>query len=158
MALSTALVTLNPAFLQEIKEDNQELHERLRDLKAICAGEVTLPVSKGKIVAFLHELRDQLAMHFALEEAYGYFDDPVTAAPQLARRAAELKGEHGRLFLKLVALCELADKLRYHEIEPVGWSRLSQSYLQFHDALGRHEAAEYQLIQDALENDLGVGD
>jgi len=54
------------------------------------AAPVLPPIHTGMcrhLVDWLSELRDQLALHFALEEAYGYFDEPLHVAPQLAEKA-----------------------------------------------------------------------
>ena len=82
----TGTVTVNAAFLQEIKEVDQELWSLLGDLRHRCQR----PIAPGQcrlLIDKLCQLRDQLALHFSLEEAYGYFDDPVEVAPQLSRQA-----------------------------------------------------------------------
>src|SRR5262245_61954266 len=90
---TTGTVTVNAAFLQEIKEVNQELWSLLADLRHRCQR----PIAPGHcrlLIDKLCQLRDQLALHFSLEEAYGYFEDPVEVAPQLSRQAEMLRSEH----------------------------------------------------------------
>src|SRR5690606_18222336 len=108
MAIRTTTVTINAAFLREIKEDNQRLKELLAELRQVL-GEPGMPdlVSRHTLIEKLGDLRDQLATHFALEEAFGYFDEPLIAAPQLAERAEELRQEHAHLF---VWFCGLVDE------------------------------------------------
>ena len=97
--------TPNVAFLQEIKEDNQRLRDLLRDAAQI----LSLPrhVRKLDLVKLLRELCDQLAMHFALENALGYLDDALEIAPRLSRRAKALRNEHDALFADF---CEIVDE------------------------------------------------
>ena len=94
---STGTVTVNAAFLQEIKEVNQELWSLLAELRHRCQR----PIAPGhcrQLIDKISLLRDQLALHFSLEEAYGYFDDPVDVAPQLSRQAEHLRSEHRELY------------------------------------------------------------
>src|SRR6187401_724617 len=93
----TATLTVNAAFLQEIKEVNQELWSLLADLRHRCQRPIA-PSHCRLLIDRLCQLRDQLALHFSLEEAYGYFDDPLDAAPQLGHRAEQLRGEHRDLY------------------------------------------------------------
>src|SRR5687768_9654604 len=102
---STGTVTVNAAFLEEIKEVNQELWQLLGDLRHRCQR----PVAPGHcrlLIDKLCQLRDQLALHFALEEAYGYFENPVEVAPQLSRAAGRLLEEHKTLYLDF---CDIAE-------------------------------------------------
>ena len=106
----TGTVTVNAAFLQEIKEVNQELWSLLSELRHRCQR----PVAPGQCRLLIDkhcQLRDQLALHFSLEEAYGYFEDPVDVAPQLGRKAEELRGEHKGLYLDLCDLIERAERM-----------------------------------------------
>jgi hypothetical protein len=128
MAVSTltSTVTVNAAFLQEIKEVNHELWQLLADLRHRCQRPMA-PGSCRSLVEKLCQLRDQLALHFALEEAYGYFEDPVDVAPQLCRHAA-------------LAV----------------W--LGPEFLDFDALLRKHEERENDLIFEAYDADIGVGD
>ena len=77
IATATSTVTVNAAFFQEIKEVNQELWQTLAQVRDVCQRPQVAQVDAHRFATLLGELRDQLAMHFALEEAYGYFDDPA---------------------------------------------------------------------------------
>ena len=63
------------------------------------------------MVDLLIELQDQLALHFALEEAYGYFDDPIWVAPHISDLAESLRAEHVALYSELCDLAEQAGSL-----------------------------------------------
>ncbi|MCL6481793.1 MAG: hypothetical protein K6U02_08700 [Firmicutes bacterium] len=67
--VQTGTVTINAAFLQEIKEVNQDLWALLAELRHRCQR----PLAPGAcrwLLDRLCQLRDQLALHFSLEEAY----------------------------------------------------------------------------------------
>ena len=153
----TATVTVNAAFLQEIKEVNQELWMLQADLR----HRFQRPVAPGHcrfLVDKLCLLRDQLALHFSLEEAYGYFDDPVDVAPQLSRAADRLRGEHKGLYLDLCELVERAERMFYDEQHAALALWLGPEFQEFDERLRSHEERENELIVEAYDADIGVGD
>jgi hypothetical protein len=157
MATVTSTVTVNAAFLQEIKDDNRRLQDLLGVLRSAFAQH-SEPADPLWIADGLEELRDQLATHFALEDAYGYFDDPVDAAPRFAHLAAELRREHGDLYLEASRLADAGnDKLRQDDWL-AHWRGLRERFWRFDGQLKRHEERENRLILEALEEDIGVGD
>lgn len=154
---STAVVTINPAFFQEIKEVNQELWHILNALRERCAVSIAIHHRRG-LCDLLQELRDQLALHFALEEAYGYFQDPVAAAPQLSDRAEKLRDEHRELYLDLSAFADEAERKHGYEDHEAFAIWIGPRFRRFDTRLRDHERRENDLIYDAYESDLGVGD
>ena len=159
MAVSTltSTVTVNAAFLQEIKEVNHELWQLLADLRHRCQRPIA-PGSCRTLVDKLSELRDQLALHFALEEAYGYFEDPVDVAPQLCRAAAALRSEHQQLYSGLSSIVERAERLFYDDRPAALAVWLGPEFLDFDVRLRSHEERENDLILEAYDGDIGVGD
>ena len=153
----TGTVTVNAAFLQEIKEVNQELWQLLGDLRHRCQR----PIAPGQcrlLIDRLCQLRDQLALHFSLEEAYGYFDDPVDVAPQLGRAAEQLRSEHKELYLDLCELVDHAERMFYEERHAALALWIGPQFLQFDARLRSHEERENELIYEAYDGDIGVGD
>ncbi len=74
MLTTTGTLGVNAAFLQEIKADGRELRQ-LFVRADVAMGDQRPPAHHSRqIVEILHCLCDQLALPFALEEAYGYFD------------------------------------------------------------------------------------
>jgi hypothetical protein len=148
----TRTVTLNPAFLQEIKEVNEELWQLLAELRHRCQR----PSGPGpcrRLIDQLELLRDQLAMHFALEEAFGYFDDPAFVPVRIGDSAEKLRQEHRALYVRIVKLAERADRLFQtikHEVLAL-W--LATEFEKFDRALTDHESRENELIMDAYEID-----
>jgi hypothetical protein len=154
---STGTVTVNAAFLQEIKEVNQELWVLLADLRHRCQRPIA-PSHCRHLIDKLSLLRDQLALHFALEEAYGYFEDPVDVAPQLGRQAEQLRAEHKGLYLDLCDLVDRAERMFYDDQHAALALWIGPEFLEFDQRLRGHEERENELILEAYEGDIGVGD
>jgi hypothetical protein len=153
----TGTVTVNAAFMQEIKEVNQELWSLLTELRHRCQRPLA-PAQCRLLIDKLCRLRDQLALHFALEEAYGYFEDPVYVAPRLARQAEQLRDEHKQLYLDLCQLVDRAERMFYdgEHAELMLW--IGPEFLEFDGRLRVHEARENELICEAYDGDIGGGD
>jgi hypothetical protein len=157
MATVTGTLTVNAAFLQEIKDDNVQLNQLLGDLRDISSAAPVLCNHATQFVALLGELRDQLAFHFALEEAYGYFEDAIDIAPRLVDRANQLRAQHSTLF---ETICELSDAAACLAASPSFQSIISlgATFSEFDEQLRQHETEENQLILEAFGQDIGVGD
>lgn len=158
MSIAVGTVTINAAFLQEIKEDNHELAELLETASATFSLARVVRTPPRQFVNLLSRLRDRLATHFALEEAFGYFEEAIAVAPQLSRRADDLRNEHRTLFLEVCDLVEEAERLLYRETTSGAAKELANKFRSFHCALQEHEASENELILDSLDCDIGVGD
>jgi hypothetical protein len=103
-------------------------------------------------------LRDQLALHFALVEAFGYFEDPVEVAPRLGRQADQLRGEHKGLYLEFCELVDRGERMFYDEQHAALALWLGPEFLEFDARLRSHEERENDLIMAAYDDDIGVGD
>ena len=156
-ATSARTLSVNAAFLQEIKDDHRELH----DVFARLAGQFShlcSPVSWHEIVHLLHCLRDRLAVHFALEEAYGYCEDAIQVAPRLSNRADRLRSQHPTLYQWVHQIAEHAEQGLLHESHTVPRAQVSSEFERFVRAFEDHEQQECSLILDAYGQDLGTGD
>lgn len=156
-AVASGTLSVNAAFFQEIKDDNRQLAR----LIAYCQALFSPPLRRirwQRRVTALRRLRDQLAMHFALEDAYGYFEDALDAAPRLTDEAEQLRREHDTLFLEVCELVELAEQALYREPTDCTARGLSVRFLAFHRWLEEHESRETALIMAAVNDDIGVGD
>ena len=154
---TTRTVTVNSAFLQEIKEANQELWRLLDRLRLICCSAVSVRENAGQLVELLRELRDQLALHFALEEAYGYFEDPVLVIPTVAHQAATLRAEHRELYARANRLADIAEDfwLAGNLVDLI--VRIPDQFWDFDCHLQQHESYENEMIMRQFD-DIGVGD
>ncbi len=153
----TGTITVNAAFLQEIKEVNHELWDSLKQLRHRCQRPIA-PGHGRQLIDKLCQLRDQLALHFSLEEAYGYFEDPIDVAPRLCRQAEQLRGEHKELYLDFCDLIERAERMFYDEQHAALALWIGPEFLDLDRRLRDHEERENELIMDAYEGDIGVGD
>ena len=116
MTVITRTVTVNAAFLQEIKDDDQELWSLLKRLEICLLSESPPRMSRRQLYAGLAHLRDQLAMNFALEEAYGYFEDAIEVAPWLSAKAERLRGEHDTFYREVCNMADQAEQLVHREL------------------------------------------
>ncbi|MEM9826576.1 MAG: hemerythrin domain-containing protein [Planctomycetota bacterium] len=152
----TRSTTVNAAFLRDIKDDNQEL-KRLFDHLGSLTFHPQMAINHwDELVATMDQLVDQVAMHFALEEAYGYFDNAIEVAVQLSKRSEMLRDQHATLFEKLVDLDRRISDLSPERPEKIAaWLK---DFKHFNFEFARHEEAEIRLILSAIDDDLGVGD
>ncbi|HJN66658.1 MAG TPA: hemerythrin domain-containing protein [Pirellulales bacterium] len=158
MAVLTGTLTVNAAFLQEIKEDNRDLRQLLSSVADRCCRPTGPGPTARPLVDQLWKLRDQLALHFALEDAYGYFEDAILESPRLNGKAEKLHAEHDVFFLEICELVEAAEELLYCEQHAPSHISISVRFLEFHTRFERHEREENQLILSAFNDDIGVGD
>jgi hypothetical protein len=149
---------VNAAFLQEIKEDNRQLRTLFNQTVELLSTPRRTRIAPRHVVDQFWRLRDQLAMHFTLEDAFGYFADAIAEAPHLSERAESLHSEHDDLFLEMCDLIEEAEQLLYHERPASHQTDLAVRFFSFHADFQEHEARENELILQALDDDIGVGD
>ena len=137
---STGSLAVNAAFLKEIKDDNRQLKGLWDKLVPMFSHHQTAKNHWTELVAGLSELRDQLAIHFSLEEAYGYFAEAVDIAPHLSLVAESLRSDRSKLFAEIrdladrIAACKVA---RVEHIEKVIFQ-----FNQFRKQCQRLEEAE----------------
>ena len=156
-ATATGTFTVNAAFLAEIKEVNQELWQLVADLRHRCSRPIA-PGQCRQLIDKLCLLRDQLALHFALEESYGYFEDPVHVAPHLSTQCERLRCEHKRLYQDLCELINRAERMLYDTEHAALALWIGPEFLQFERRVRDHEDREKELIMEAYDGDIGVGD
>lgn len=154
----TRTVTVNAAFLQEIKEVNAELWECIASLRQQCAAPISMRAACRSLFAELEQVRDLLGLQFSLEEAYGYFESPADVQASFCNRAEALRAEHVTLYQNLIDICDEADTLlrsgklaELTTIVPIAFDRFFQD-------LELHERLECELIVENACTDLGVGD
>jgi hypothetical protein len=158
MAVATGSLTVNAAFLREIKEDNWRLHELLHQAGKMIEGPSAHELSARQLVDTLGELRDQLALHFSLEEAYGYFEDAVQVEPRLSERAEELRSQHSTLFVNVCQIVDEGEQWLYGEAARDVLLLLKARFGKFLLDFRQHETREADLIMEAFDSDVGVGD
>lgn len=115
------------------------------------------PIPPQRMAALLGQLRDQLAIHFSLEEALGYLEDVIVESPRLCETAFKLRAEHETLYLAISSLADDAERLLMGG-GPMAKPMLLKRFRQFCNQLKEHELREDELIIESLYDDLGVGD
>lgn len=152
-------LTINVAFLQEIKEDIglQDLIENARQHFMTAESSVrNRPIVTAHV---LNELRDELETYFALEEFYGYFQNAEVVNPSVSHRADALKSEHEILFLELNQLIDSVEQIIYHEnSRDLTFEQIANDFDHFITALHQHEQKEMELVMRLYNEEIGVGD
>ncbi len=147
--------TINAAFFQEIKDDHLQLQDLLTSLRNLTDHRPALPNHACAFADKLFSLCDQLALHFSLEEAYGYIEDIIESTPHLHVRTGLLRDEHTKLF---VMVRDLADRAASrHKGANDELMQIADQFVEFDRALKIHESAEVQLILTAMNQDEGGG-
>lgn len=153
---TTTTLTVNPAFLQEIKDSNPELWCCVRKLREACEIYVASSVDPRQLVDLIAELREHLQLQFELEESFGFIECPGAVSHRLCELAEQAHGQHFRLFLQLSDLHEFADELQYRGCSATEVSQLIQETLDFDEALQEHERCESELIDSAYFDQRGI--
>ena len=153
---TTQTIGVNAAFLNEIKDDHLELKQLLSKLQ--LAFETSYKRRPREVVYLLMALQDRLAIHFSLEEAYGYCENALDAAPRLSDQAAALRAEHGPLFVSICQIAEDAEVLLHKRPTVQKLAQLAADYRDFLEKFQQHEQREIDLIFEAFDDDVGVGD
>ena len=155
VATLTKTLVVNPAFLQEIKDSNPDVWTSVGQLQAI--SEIVDEPSRilRQLTRLLDDLRDQLALQFALEESYGYIEVPERVVGTSSRVTTDLanrtQSQHSVLYLRLSDLAEQAEELQYRGIEPQRLRELVILSDQFYADLQEHERMENELIRRSYD-------
>lgn len=156
--IETRTLTVNVAFLQEIKEVHQDLWELLERLRRRLSRPISLRGECSELVETLERLRQLLRLHFTLEEAYGYFEDPAQVAPRLSDRAWRLLSQHEGLYSEAAELAALGADLLEHGRPATLITQVADAFHVFDGRFRRHEEDETELMFEAYYEDIGVGD
>ncbi len=158
MLLQSKTRAINSAFLEEIKQLNRDLWDLVEDVAVACNYRLKTAEGCTFFCIRMTRLRDQLATHFSLEEAFGYFDDPVDLAPRLSDTAERLLQEHKSLQHRISELVAFTWALHNRGTLQVAFAQVAKEFDGFHKELKRHERREQLLILQAYDDDIGVGD
>ncbi len=147
---------VNAAFLKDIKDDNQHLKELLDRIDPLLKHPTVAANHWAEIIALMEELRDQLAFHFSLEEAYGYFDSALETEPLRSAQAEGLRSAHPKLFAQIRDLADRAGDVPADSETKI--QAFINDYAGFFRCFADHEESELRLILSTLDDDIGVGD
>ncbi|EMI55300.1 hypothetical protein [Rhodopirellula sallentina] len=158
---------VNAAFLQEIKDSNPHLWHEVHRLRTLCElepSDLEKPQATiRELVGCLDELRDLLALQFALEESYGLISAGSDAAQRIAaslsiaeqsdaeherqRMVRNVTDQHRCLYLQLIDLVEQAEELQYRGCDVDCLRMMTTSIERFSRDLTAHERLEAELIR-----------
>ena len=164
---AAAGITINVAFLQEIKTDygfRELLNSVYHEIMHASGNRVQRFASQSdnyaqQVAERLSDLRDEMETYFALEECYGYFQHSALQNPNVSRNASSLQQDHEALFLLLSEIIETTWQVVYRESSPqVQFQQIVDSFERFCRDLAKHEQAEMELMMRLCNEDLGVGD
>jgi iron-sulfur cluster repair protein YtfE (RIC family) len=145
-----------------VRADMQRDYRELRDLLCIAKDSLGIATDRPaypprQIAITLRQLQHRLAVHFTLEEAFGYGEEERLRAPWLSQKAAQLRSEHDHIFARLKTIVKSADQL----LEPEPTSSVEEISAMFEDFtidLRLHEDRDAELLLSIFDDDLGVGD
>jgi hypothetical protein len=153
MTTSTLAVTINVAFFLEIREENKELDRLISDCRAAAAKIEADSADLRQLMDLLGNLRDNVAMQFALEEAYGYFENPTVRTPDLSANAVLLRDEHWILYSDLTTVIEHVEQRVYREPSDETTRQLARDVVAFCDNFQYHDTQEHALVMRMQESD-----
>lgn len=152
MTVPILAVTLNVAFLLEIKEENTELDRLLTETRAAASKIAAQGANWRQVMELLESLRDNVTMQFVLEEAYGYFENPAFYTPELGASAALLRDEHWILCSELKVVIAHVEERVHNEVLDMTPLQIAQELIAFCDDLLYHDTQEYALILSIQES------
>jgi hypothetical protein len=155
---SSAAVTINAAFFQEVKEVQVEVSDTLRGIILLQQQTPWTNLMCQKLVGDLHRLLELVELSFSLEEDYGYFENPAFVESGYANRVSALRDEHRALGADLSRLCDHVSRLERNGGLASCADAVMARFYAFCDQLAAHEYCEKVLITEALRVDVGCVD
>ena len=138
------------AFRDDLCQEHASLLERLSGL------ENTIESARGeKVAEHLRAIQDHLERHFQFEERGGYMKHVLDQAPQLHQQTQDLLAEHGQLRRQVGELVAVASTLPHDRPLPDAFRHQVRQLLQ---TVRQHEARENRLVQETVNQDVGVDD
>lgn len=150
----TSIDRLDPVILGHLLAQHRELHERMLAARAAFA-QPPGTASRRDAQRVLGELRDHLRCHFEQEERGGFLEESIARMPRLSPAVKEVLHEHAGL---LAELDSLLARLDGHDDTPESWRAAGLSLAAFTDHLLAHERHETAVVQDGLNEDLGLAE
>ncbi|TWU46415.1 hypothetical protein [Rubripirellula reticaptiva] len=151
--ISTATAkTVNPAFLQEIKDSNPDLWTVAENLRRAYRADGEPTEVLRRLTRLLNDLRDALSLQFSLEESYGYIAVPEPHNEAFSDLAIKVAAEHGTLYLMISDLAEQAEELQYRGVQNDHLCRLIEQTRQFDRLWCEHERLEADMIDQSFDS------
>lgn len=136
-------------YVQHLATEHRRLHgilRHLRDSLVYAVGPDEAP-SFSEVVRILVRLRDELARHFAQEDAGGCLDEAVSHCPTLSAEVRRIESEHPQLLAEVDRLVARAKQL---EPTTVNQFALDHEFEALFHRLRTHEKSEADLLRQAF--------
>jgi hypothetical protein len=137
---------------ERTKQEHDALRGQLRQIHEVLTGP---DIMAEEVLQLLRELQNELTLHFASEEADGFFDEVITLAPRLQNRANQLCVEHEQMLYQVGELYRFAAA---GSLSMPWWEELGSRCHEFSKQLMHHESEEHKLLQQTLQEDIGPSD
>jgi len=136
-------------YVQHLLTEHRRLHTMLRLARAAIRHSAgpDRDATTSDIVRILRQVREEIAHHFADEEAGGCIEEAVSRCPHISHQANRVQAEHPDLLRKLDAL--IADVLdsRHTVADRIAVQREFDELCQL---LHAHEAAENDILRQGF--------
>lgn len=146
MLPSRPTLTINVAFLLEVKEDSSEIRMLIADARRALASRTMSRLGQLRCCNLMGQLRDGLALYFAVEQAYGYFCGAADVPPQITQAARALCAEHESLYQAVADLAESAERRLHKRQRGRDVQTDCRKFDEFCHELHRHETEECRLM------------
>jgi hypothetical protein len=157
IAIKTGSLTINAAFLKEIKDDNVDMSNLLDATFDALNLQNPRKINARSLFDIMSQIRDYLAMHFALEDEFGYFDDAVDVPHQLSCQADVLRAQHEQFYSEICHIVDAAESLLYGNSNSVAMKRkIIGAYTSFYQRFQKHEEAERELVFESLKCEMDL--
>lgn len=138
------------AYRSLIREDHRQLWLLLNDIRGLCASDDSSsgdmsPGGYDLLVSKLETLRDDLAMHFATEEAGGPFREKSCDSDSV-RRFDRFRQEHTDLYQEIATLADLAASELEQDVGELVKREIIDRFHTFDARLIAHETRESAVL------------
>ena len=129
---------------REIACQHATLRKTLARIQSLSAASIS--TAGDDLVSAVRSLQSDLRRHFDFEERDGYLKVVLESRPGLGRQVEKLRMQHGAILTELQGLIEEPDE------------HLASGVNRLLKVIRKHEAAESDLLQEAVTIDLGNAD
>ncbi len=149
MATLTRSLTINAAFLQELKDFNIEYRAGLEQLAQLGSSPSLTREQLATVPQTLKRLRDVAATQYSLEETYGYINGGLNVTPQTAERTRTALDQHAGIYQAFQHLISTVEDWYFQNLLESNWSSAADQIRALSERLDAHEQLEKELMRRA---------
>jgi hypothetical protein len=141
-------------YVEHLRIEHRRLHDRIREAEnSLFLEDESKQLARAEIVERLTELRDEIARHFADEEAGGCLEEAASYCPSVGPAARDIEAEHPELLGRLDMLIARARSMKAGAPGPT----LRDDFRALVSLISAHESAENRLLHQAFGMDPSDG-